>query len=83
VSWGVIVSKYSQLRRASRKTATFSTCSARAAFSEVQSVCGNLMASPLVGLFQAGYAEINSQIAAPPPTPQAGRRRAASNLKEP
>jgi biopolymer transport protein TolQ len=63
ISWGVIVSKYSQLRRASAQTATFLDVFRKSSrFSEVQSVCGNLMASPLVGLFQAGYAEINSQI---------------------
>jgi len=30
-------------------------------FSEVQSVCPSLPASPLVGVFQAGYAELNAQ----------------------
>jgi biopolymer transport protein TolQ len=63
VSWGVIVSKYAQLRRASAQTATFLDVFRKSSrFSEVQSVCGNLTASPLVGLFQAGYAEINSQL---------------------
>lgn len=75
VSWGVIVSKYAQLRKASAQTATFLDVFRKSSrFSEVQSVCGNLTASPLVGLFQAGYAEINSQIrsTAPDPSKPAG-----------
>jgi len=32
-----------------------------AKFSEVQAVCASLPASPLVGVFQAGYAELNAQ----------------------
>ena len=31
-------------------------------FSEVQAVCKNLNHSPLVGVFQAGYAELNTQL---------------------
>ena len=31
-------------------------------FSEVQAVCPTLPASPLVGLFQSGYAELNAQL---------------------
>jgi biopolymer transport protein TolQ len=63
VSWGVIASKYAQLRRASTQTSAFLDVFRKSSrFSEVQSVCGNLTASPLVGLFQAGYAEINSQL---------------------
>ena len=33
-----------------------------AKFSEVQAVCPTLAASPLVGLFQSGYAELNTQL---------------------
>lgn len=63
VSWGVIASKFAQFRRASSQTTTFLDVFRRSSrFSEVQAVCGNLTASPLVGLFQAGYAEINSQL---------------------
>lgn len=70
VSWGIIASKYAQLRRASSQTATFLDVFRKSSrFSEVQSVCGNLTASPLVGLFQAGYAEINSQIRSTAPDP--------------
>jgi biopolymer transport protein TolQ len=39
-------------------------------FSEVQSVCAGLAGSPLAGLFQAGYAELNAQLrSAGTPTP--------------
>ena len=70
ISWGVILSKYAQLRRASAQTATFLDVFRKSSrFSEVQSVCGNLLASPLVGLFQAGYAEINSQLRSAPSDP--------------
>jgi biopolymer transport protein TolQ len=33
-----------------------------ARFSEVQAVCQSLAYSPLVGIFQAGYAELNAQL---------------------
>ncbi|TAK15753.1 MAG: hypothetical protein EPO35_06725 [Acidobacteria bacterium] len=70
ISWGIIASKFAQLRRASAQTTTFLDVFRKSSrFSEVQSVCGNLAASPLVGLFQAGYAEINSQLRSTPPDP--------------
>jgi biopolymer transport protein TolQ len=80
ISWGVIVSKFAQLRTASAQTATFLDVFRRSSrFSEVQSVCANLAASPLVGLFQAGYAEINAQLRAAGPAeatkPPAGAPR--------
>jgi hypothetical protein len=36
-----------------------------AKFSEVQAVCPSLAASPLVGMFQAGYAELTAQLRLP------------------
>ncbi len=63
VSWGVIIYKKRQFRRAARQTAQFLEVFRRSSrFSEVQAVCGGLGASPLVGLFQAGYAELNDQL---------------------
>lgn len=63
ISWGVVVSKYAQFRRAAAQTNAFLEVFRRSSrFSEVQAVCGNLTASPLVGLFQAGYAEVNTQL---------------------
>ena len=63
VSWGIILSKLMMFRHASRQTTTFLDVFRRSSrFAEVHSVCGNLAASPLVGLFQAGYAELNAQL---------------------
>jgi biopolymer transport protein TolQ len=63
VSWGIILYKVWQFRRAERHTARFLEVFRRSTkFSEVQAVCKALAASPLVGLFQAGYAELNSQL---------------------
>lgn len=65
-SWGIIVYKKRQFQRASRQTAQFLDVFRKSnRFSEVQNVCGNLEASPLVGLFQAGYAELNAQLRSP------------------
>jgi len=65
VSWAIIVHKRMQLARASRQTATFLDVFRKSArFSEVQAVCANLPASPFVGLFQAGYSELNAQLRA-------------------
>jgi biopolymer transport protein TolQ len=63
VSWGIIVYKHLQFRRATRQTITFvDVFRTSSRFSEVQAVCGSLPASPLVGLFQAGYQELNAQL---------------------
>jgi biopolymer transport protein TolQ len=65
-SWGIIVYKKRQLQRASRQTAQFLDVFRKSnRFSEVQNVCGSLDASPLVELFQAGYAELNAQLRSP------------------
>ena len=63
VSWGVVLYKQSQLRKAARQTAAFLDVFRKSSrFSEVQAVCANLSASPLVGLFLSGYAELNAQL---------------------
>lgn len=63
VSWAIIVHKQGQFRKATRQTATFLDIFRKSSkFSEVQSVCASLPASPLVGLFQSGYAELNAQL---------------------
>lgn len=62
-SWGIIIYKQLMLRRAAKQTATFLDVFRKSnRFSEVQSVCAGLAASPLAGLFQAGYAELNAQL---------------------
>ena len=63
VSWGIIFYKNAQLKKAARQSATFLDVFRKSSrFSEVQAVCTTLAASPLVGLFQAGYAELNAQL---------------------
>jgi biopolymer transport protein TolQ len=66
ISWGTIIYKKRQFRRAAFQTTQFlDTFRKSSRFSEVASVCANLQASPLVGLFQAGYAELNAQLRNP------------------
>lgn len=63
VSWAVIIYKLRAFRRVERQTATFLDVFRRSSkFSEVQAVCKSLEGSPLVGMFQAGYAELNLQL---------------------
>jgi biopolymer transport protein TolQ len=63
ISWAVIFYKVWSFRRAERQTSTFLGVFRKSAkFSEVQAVCPTLAASPLVGLFQSGYAELNTQL---------------------
>jgi len=73
VSWGIILHKLWYLRRVEQQTATFRDIFRRSSkFSEVQAVCRTFEQSPLVGIFQAGYAELNTQI-----------KQAAQELKSP
>jgi biopolymer transport protein TolQ len=66
ISWGVILFKIFSYKRADRQSDTFIDVFRKSSkFSEVQAVCPSLSASPLVGLFQAAYAELNSQLRAP------------------
>jgi biopolymer transport protein TolQ len=63
VSWAVILGKFGQMSRADRQSREFLAAFHRShRFSEVNALAGKLHASPLVGIFQAGYAEIDSQI---------------------
>ena len=65
VSWAIILQKTLSYRAIQRQTATFLDVFRRSTkFSEVQSVCPSLPASPLVGVFQAAYAELNTQLRA-------------------
>jgi biopolymer transport protein TolQ len=75
VSWGIILSKLWQYRRAARDTATFLQVFRKSTkFSEVQTICASVPASPLVGIFQAGYAELNMQLRQPTPAAAANRQ---------
>ncbi len=63
VSWAIVLYKLWQFRRAEHHTLRFMEIFRRSTkFSEVQAICKAVAASPLVGLFQAGYAELNSQL---------------------
>ena len=64
-AWAIIAMKSRQFSRAERQTAQFLDIFRRSSkFSEVQAVCSSLPESPLVGLFQAAYAELNAQLRA-------------------
>ena len=63
ISWGIILFKLFTLGKAERQSAAFLDVFRKSSkFSEVQAVCKNLNDSPLVGVFQAGYAELNTQL---------------------
>jgi biopolymer transport protein TolQ len=62
VSWAVILFKWLSYRKAERQTQAFLDIFRRSQkFSEVQAACPTLPESPLVGIFQGGYAELNAQ----------------------
>jgi biopolymer transport protein TolQ len=62
-SWSIVLFKAIAFRRAARQSATFLDVFRRSnKFSEVQAVCRSLADSPLVGLFQSGYAELTAQL---------------------
>lgn len=62
-SLGIIIYKGIVFRRAYTQSQRFLDVFRKSSkFSEVNSVCAQLRASPLVGVFQAGYLEINQQV---------------------
>src|SRR5262245_48618717 len=65
-TWSIFLFKWWTFRRAQRQSAQFLDVFRRSnKFSEVQAVCRSLNDSPLVGLFQAGYAELTAQLRQP------------------
>ena len=71
VSWGIVLYKWWAYRGIEKDTRTFLEVFRKSAkFSEVQAVCPSLAQSPLVGMFQAGYAELTAQLrlSQPPPS---------------
>lgn len=61
-SWAIILQKLWMFRVLDRETARFLEVFRRSSkFSEVQAVCPTVPTTPLVGVFQAGYAEMNAQ----------------------
>jgi len=75
-SWAVIFQKFWSFRASERDTSRFLDVFRRSTkFSEVQAACPSLSSTPLVGVFQAGYAEMNAQFRAagnPAPANPAG-----------
>jgi biopolymer transport protein TolQ len=62
VSWAIILYKTWEYRKVDRQTRSFLDVFHKSSkFSEVQAVCGALPESPLVGVFQAGFTEMNAQ----------------------
>jgi biopolymer transport protein TolQ len=62
-SWAIIIQKTWAYRMAERHTRAFLQAFRRSAkFAEVQAACPSMPDSPLVGVFQAGYAEITAQL---------------------
>ncbi len=77
-SWAIFLNKVWQFRRLERQTASLLDIFRRSTkFSEVQSVCRSLSHSQLVGVFQAGYAELNMQLRQANETATPGGRPAA------
>ena len=65
-SWAIILFKLWQFRRVETQTNSFLDVFRRSSkFSEVQAVCKSLEHSPLAGVFQAGYVELNAQLRQP------------------
>ena len=63
VSWGIILYKLWTFNRIQAQSSRFLEIFRRSTkFSEVQAVCQSLNDSPLVGIFLAGYAELNLQL---------------------
>lgn len=63
ISWAIILYKGFALSSARGQSQTFLDVFRKSSrFSEVNSVCVQLKASPLVGVFQAGYQEVNQQV---------------------
>jgi biopolymer transport protein TolQ len=82
VSWAVVFAKSLQYARAARETDTFLQVFRKSTkFSEVQSICPSVPSSPLVGIFQAGYAELNLQLRRDPPPKDAEGRPPAGGAR--
>ena len=64
-SWSIMLNKYRQLKKAHGQTREFLEIFRQSSrFSEVNDAADRLSASPLVGIFQSGYIEIDAQIKA-------------------
>jgi biopolymer transport protein TolQ len=78
-SWAIMISKALQFRKADKHSSEFLEIFRRSKrFSEVNAVASRLSGSPMVGLFQAGYAEIDAQVKAAQEVPAGGAFRVKS-----
>jgi len=78
-SWAIILYKLWVFRRSEQQSASFIEVFRRSSkFSEVQAVCRSLGESPLVGLFQSGYAELTAQLRQGAPEDVAGSPKAGT-----
>ena len=69
-TWSIILHKWWTFGRSERQSTNFLDVFRRSnKFSEVQAVCPSLKQSPLVGLFQSGYAELTAQLRQTPSAP--------------
>ena len=74
-SWAIMIGKALRFRRQDRDTRRFLDAFRQSQrFSEVNEAAAGLTASPLVGLFQAGYVEIDAQIKAARSSSESGYR---------
>ncbi len=81
-SWGIMISKLLQYRRADVHGREFLEVFRRSKrFSEVNAAAGRLTGTPMVGLFQAGYAEIDAQVKAAQEAAKADPSAAAFRVK--
>ncbi len=78
-SWAIILYKLWMFRRSEQQSNSFLEVFRRSSkFSEVQAVCRSLTESPLVGLFQSGYAELTAQLRQTAPDDLAANPRAGA-----
>lgn len=84
VSWAIILHKIWQFQRVQRQSSNFLDIFRRSSkFSEVQAVCKTLAESPLVGIFQAGYAELTAQLKASGASQSASEARPGASATRP
>jgi biopolymer transport protein TolQ len=77
--WAIMLYKLWVFRRSEQQSTSFLDVFRRSSkFSEVQAVCRSLTESPLVGLFQSGYAELTAQLRQSNPDEAANPRAAGS-----
>ena len=82
ISWAIIVTRGIALWRARKHSDDFLQIFRKSSkFSEVNAVCPQLKASPLTGVFQAGYLEVNTQVRGPAGQPAQNARPVVKSLE--